>query len=80
MKVSVCIKSGTGNHFDYDGCDLGIADIEMSVIPQINTVISIFEKSKTVKQYLVREIKYHYNLPQTEKNKNEFITIYVIPY
>lgn len=78
MKISVCMKSGTGNHWDYDNCDLAIADIEMSFIPQLDSVISISRNMKEEK-YLVREVYQHYNLPQSKEDKREFITVYVIP-
>lgn len=83
-KYDIDIKSGTGKHFDEDGCDLCVAvGIETPFLPRVGETISLAKKSEnkvnperpmlSYQDYLVRDVNYWIN-----GNKNG-INVYVIP-
>ena len=78
-KYNVYIKSGTGGHFDEDGCDNLIAELVTPFLPRIGEIISLEERNKENKlyyqSYLIRDIKYWVQ----ENNQNNGIDLYVIP-
>lgn len=87
MNISICVKSGTGGYYDYDGCDLIIKEIDNAYfpIPRINETIEILENNykghtnskgeilKEYHEYLVRDVRYLIN------NSYHSVKIYVIP-
>ena len=87
MNISVCIKSGTGGYYDYDGCDLCLKKIEYEnfPIPRIGETIEILEENdekrtnykgevlKEFHQYLVRDVRYWM------ADNTYGVTIYVVP-
>lgn len=77
MKFSICIKSGTCGHEDYDQCDLLVKEnIETDQLPTNGEYISLSEKDKNgwwiETKYLVMEVVRSY------VNDKEFNTVYVI--
>lgn len=72
MIMSIYVKSGTGGHFDYDGCDLLVKEISTDAIPvpRIGESIDIWEdnddkktneKGEILKEYhsyLVTDVHY----------------------
>lgn len=67
MNMSILIKSGTGGHYDYDGCDLLIKKIDIKdfPIPRIGETIRVPKKiavegkvSIEKHSYLVKDVCY----------------------
>ena len=87
MNISICVKSGTGGYYDYDGCDLIIKEIDNSSfpIPRINETIEILENNdkghtnskgeilKEYHEYLVRDVRYWIS------DSCHSIKVYVVP-
>jgi hypothetical protein len=87
MNISINIKSGTGGHYDYDGCDLCIKEIrdDKFPIPRIGESIDISEENdekktnskgevfKTFHQYLVTDVRYWIG------ENSHGVTVYVVP-
>lgn len=87
MNISINIKSGTGGYYDYDGCELCMAEVkhENFPIPRIGESIDILEDNdekktnykgevlKEYHQYLVNDVRYWIS------NNNYGVTIYVLP-
>lgn len=86
MKISINIKSGTGNYYDYDGCDMCIKELEDFPLPRIGETIQIMEDNdlnktnskgiilKEYHDYLITDIKYWIGAKD-----NYGVTVYVIP-
>lgn len=88
MTISIYVKSGTGEYYDDDGCDMLIKEIKNSnfPIPRIHETIEILEPSdarrtnkyneilKEYHQYLVSDVRYW--IIDEEKNG---VSVYVIP-
>lgn len=72
IKVSFNIKSGTAGYYNRDNCDLHIADIKVSSVPNTGDYIAIM--SDKLEKYLVTSVNRLYL-----DDDQEFITVYVIP-
>ena len=87
MMMSVYVKSGTGGHFDYDGCDLLVREISTDTIPvpRIGESIDICEDNddkktnakgeilKEYHRYLVTDVCYWVN------DNSGGISVYAVP-
>jgi hypothetical protein len=72
MTFSVCIKSGTSDHYDYDNCDLVLAKINNCEVPNKHDVIKLNYTDK----YFVTEVNRSFIC--VDDKWNEYITVYVI--
>lgn len=75
-KYDVKIKSGTGQYYDYDNCDLLLKRCETHFLPRKGETIQInLSKEKRIQYYsfLVRDIEYWINEDKSG------IYVYVIP-
>ena len=81
----VLIKSGTSGYYDYDGCDMSVAEIENNNIPNVGDILEIDrvnlvgeEKHLDVNNYLVREVRRIISIDNINNKQNEWIKVYVI--
>jgi hypothetical protein len=80
MKFSVCVKSGTSGHSDYDKCDLVLAVITGGPVPNKGDMLRIPAKDPEFRgNLLVTEVLRSY-LEASSGAWNEFVTVYVIKY
>lgn len=88
MNISINIKSGTGGHYDYDGCDLRVKEInqENFPIPRIGETLLLLEdndgKNTNAKGTILKE--YHEylitNICYWIIDDNSYgVIVYVIP-
>lgn len=88
MTISICIKSGTGNYYDYDGCDMLLKELKNQNfhIPRIHETIEFWEpnderiknqQGKTLiesHEYLVTDVCY-----QIVDEENFSVRVYMVP-
>ena len=87
MTIEILIKSGTGNYFDYDGCDMLVKRIKDTnfPIPRIGESIKILEDNdqkrtnnkgvilKEYHQYFVTDVNYWID------DNTYGVMVYVVP-
>lgn len=76
---TVLIKSGTCGHFNYDGCDMLVAEIPSSNIPRKGDILEFGDnENRKIKRYLVTEVQRVYNFKNDKHDFGEWINVYVI--
>ncbi|WP_211747909.1 hypothetical protein [Paenibacillus sp. Marseille-Q4541] len=75
----VAVKSGTNGYYDYDNCDMVIAEIPSNNIPRIGEILEFGNaENRNRKQYLVREVKRVFNHKTDKQDFGEWTYVYVI--
>lgn len=75
---TVAIKSGTNGHYDYDNCDMVIAEIPSNDIPRLGEILEFGDaENRKWEQYLVREVKRVFNHKNEKQDFSEWIYVYV---
>lgn len=76
---TIAIKSGKSGHFDYDGCDLILAEIPSNNIPNKGDILTFGDdQNRSEQAYLVTEVSRSYNHKNDKQAFGEYIYVYVI--
>ena len=76
---TVNVKSGTNGHYDYDNCDLRLAEVPSNNIPRVGDILNLVPDGKEFpSDYLVREVKFVLVNGGQHRDFGEYIKVYVI--
>lgn len=77
IRFDLHIKSGTGGHCDYDGCDLILkSEIHTKCLPRIGETISYMSNGGYAREFLVTGIDHSI---LNSKNEIGSIVVYCVP-